>query len=155
MKGVRKRIVVIVGLKQAKIGFVFLYEGHLEECEDCELFKVCMENLEVGRVYRIVNVRAKEFPCKVHEDGVKVVEVVESEIEAAVESRLKVPSVIMTFTPQHCEKASCIYYANCQPKGLVSGDKCSIIEIIDRIKCPLKRSLILATLARVNEQSSS
>jgi uncharacterized protein (UPF0179 family) len=144
-----KKTITLVGLKQAKVGFSFLHEGPSKECEGCELFRVCMTNLEPGRIYKVKEVRNKEFPCSVHEEGVRVVEVVEPELEVSIETRLAFPSGIITFQPQECVEISCKNYKKCVPQGLLSGDRCKILSVEGQVKCPLNRSLVLATVQRL------
>ena len=146
----KKSIITVVGLRQAKLGFSFLNEGILEECENCKLFTVC-RNLEVGRVYVVNKVRDKIFPCKVHEESVQVVEVVESNIETNIENRLAFPYGIITFQLPPCQVMSCFSYGKCSPQGLKSGDKCRILEVkgpTDSM-CPLNRHLVSAILQRI------
>lgn len=148
-------IVTLIGIKQAKVGFSFVHEGSLKECTGCKLFEVCMKNLDQGRVYRITGVRDKLFSCKVHDEGVRVVEVVEPSIEGTLESRLIFPAGIITFQPQECDETSCEYYPKCFPKGLTKGDRCKIVSVSDRIKCPLNRPLVFVTLQRLTDQKTS
>jgi uncharacterized protein (UPF0179 family) len=147
----KKPIITVVGLRQAKLGFSFLNEGILKECENCKLFTVCRTNLEVGRVYVVSEVRDKIFPCNVHEESVRVVEVVESNIETNIENRLAFPYGIITFQLPTCQVMSCVSYGNCSPQGLKSGDKCRILEVKGPTvaMCPLNRHLVSATLQRV------
>jgi len=77
-KAKEEKIITMVGVKQARKGFEFLHESPSEKCEKCKYYRVCIGNLEAGRVYRIVGLREKTFPCPLHEGGVRVVEVVES-----------------------------------------------------------------------------
>ena len=103
-----------------------------------------MSNLEPGRIYRVDVIRDKVFPCKVHEEGVRVVEVVEPDLEAAIESRLAFLGGTVPYQPQECVDVSCINYGKCVPQGLRKGDKCRISDVIEQVKCPLGRSLVLA-----------
>lgn len=147
----KKPVITVVGLRQAKRGFSFLNEGTLKECENCELFKVCRANLEIGRVYVVTEVREKVFPCKVHEESVRVVEVVEPNIETNIENRLAFPCGIITFQLPTCNETGCSNYGKCVPQGLKTGDKCRILEVKEQssVACPLNRRLVSAILQRV------
>ena len=147
----KKPIITLVGLRQAKLGFSFLNDGSLKECENCALFKVCGEKLEIGRAYVVTEVRDKVFPCEVHEEGVQVVAVVEPNIETNIENRLAFPYGIITFQNQICKETLCSNYEKCVPKGLKTGDKCKVLEIKGQIPvlCPLNRHLVSSTLQRV------
>lgn len=147
----KKPIITLVGSRQAKKGFSFLNDKPPKECESCALFKICIAKLEVGRIYAVTEVREKVFPCKVHEEGVRVVEVIEPSIEANIESRLAFPWGTITFQPQTCKEALCPKYAKCLPQGLKIGDKCRIAEVREQVACPLNRHLVLAFLQRVTD----
>jgi len=140
--------ITIVGLRQAKVGFTFLHSTTPEECKSCDLLKTCMENLEPGRVYTVIKARNKTFPCRVHEEGVRVVEVEESNLHVAIEARFSFPLATITFNPQDCGNRCCGNSRFCVPCGLVGGDKCKILEVKERLECPLKRSLLLAVVKR-------
>jgi uncharacterized protein len=143
----KKQTITLVGLKQAKKNFTFIHECQLSECVGCERFNVCMEKLEPGRIYKVQIVRDKVFPCKIHEEGVRVVEVVKPDIEATVERRIAFPGGTISYELQECAKSSCANYALCVPQGLKKGDKCKILEVSKKaVKCPAGRSLLLATL---------
>jgi len=145
--------ITIVGLKQAKKDFLFLHEGPLKECEGCDLYKVCMMNLEPKRVYKVVEVRERVFPCKFHEEGAKVVKVVEPELRVAIESRYAFPQGIITYKTQECKENACANYTNCVPHGLGDGDRGKILEIIGQVQCPLGRPLVLVAFRRLAEQT--
>lgn len=142
------RKITIVGFKQAKKGFTFLHSTALEECKPCELLKTCMESLEPGRVYTVIKVRNKVFPCQVHEEGVRVVEVEEPSLEVAIEPRICFSLATITFHPQGCNNPQCKNIRICAARGLIEGDKCKILEVKERLECPLKRTLVRALVER-------
>lgn len=152
MTNVKKPIITLVGQKQARIGFSFLNEEPIKDCEKCALFKVCITNLEVGRIYSVITIRDKIFPCKIHEEGVRVTEVIEQNVEANIENRLAFPSGIITFQPQKCEEHSCINYNKCFPQGIKNGDKCKVIEIKRNFQCVSGRRLVSVILQLVSEK---
>ncbi len=146
--------ITMVGLKQAKEGFRFLHEGPSKECEGCRLFQVCMMNLEPKRVYQVVEVLEKVFPCPFHEEGARVVKVVEPDLQVAIDRRYVFPQGIITFIPQDCDEGNCEHYPHCVPHGLTAGDKGKIVAIIGPLQCHSERSLVLVTLRRMGEEPS-
>ena len=148
MNNHKKPIITLVGLKQARKSFTFLNGEPLKECEDCELFKICLSKLETGRIYEVTEVRDKVFPCKVHEEGVRVVEATEKDIETNIENKFAFPCGIITFQPQTCDEMLCQNYSKCMPQGLKSGDKCKVVEVREKVVCPLSRQLVSAVLRR-------
>jgi len=144
-----KPIITLVGSRQAKVGFVFLHEGAAKTCEDCRYRRVCIDNLTPGQIYKIVKLRDKSLPCPLHDENVRVVEVQQAEIEAAIESRLAFPDGIITFKPQNCDRDNCPNRHLCLPSLLGGAVRCKVVEVKQPIDCPLSRSLVLALLLRV------
>jgi uncharacterized protein (UPF0179 family) len=139
-------IITLIGEKQARVGFTFLNIGPLDKCKTCEYFGVCARNLETNRVYSVTEVIEGYLPCPVHEDGVRAVKVVETTISAAIPIRTAILDSVITFCPQECENMLCKSRELCLPLGLYDGDKCSVAELKDDIKCPFGRSLKTALL---------
>ncbi len=109
-----------------------------------------MNNLEVGRIYKVVQVRDIEHPCKIH-DLVRVVEVKESEIEATIDTKTAYEGAIIVYEPQQCRNYSCAFIGKCKPEGLKDGDKCKILEIKNKLggSCSLGKNLTLVKLLRI------
>ena len=148
----KKETITVVGIKQSKTGFQFLHAKPLTECENCRLYKVCMTNLEADRVYEIIEVREKQFPCNIHEDGVRIVKVVEADREAAINPKFVFPQAVITLTTQECHNLSCSHYATCVPQGLKNGDKVKILKVKEAIDCPEGHSLVEVILRRLPEK---
>jgi len=144
-----KPIITLVGSKQARTGFTFVYEGPAKVCINCKYKTVCVDNLKRGWVYQVVSLRDKNLPCEIHEGNARVVEVQQAEIKSAIESRLAIPSGIISFNPQYCENEECPNFSLCDPMFLKKGDKCKIADVKNPIDCPLSRSLVFALLLRV------
>ena len=148
----KEETITVVGLKQSKTGFLFLHEKPLTECEKCRLYNVCMTNLEADRVYEIIEVRDKNFPCNIHEDGVQVLKVVEADRDAAINPKFVFPQALITFTAQECHNLSCTHYSTCVPQGLKNGEKVKILEVKEVISCPEGHSLVEVILRRLPQQ---
>ncbi|MFQ6080949.1 MAG: UPF0179 family protein [Candidatus Bathyarchaeia archaeon] len=144
-----RSVITLVGVRQAKEGFVFIHQGPSSGCEDCEYYQVCIKNLETGRVYKVVRLREKVFPCKLHEAGVRVVEVVESDILAALPLKLAIEGAVVTFRKAECDIHACEHYELCVPRGLVNGDHCTVLEVGENVACSKGLSLVKAVLRRL------
>lgn len=129
--------ITIVGKKQAREGFTFIHRGEAEECAECRFRRVCIANLEANRVYEVAYIRERQIPCPIHEDGAQVVEVRESTVKMAIPMKQGFEGAVFTFQPWECKDHDCDRYDVCHPVGLESGDKCKIVEIVGRIRCPL------------------
>ena len=148
-KAKKEKIITMIGVKQARKGFEFLHESPSEKCEKCEYYRVCIGNLEAGRVYRIVGLREKTFPCPLHEGGVRVVEVVESEISAVIPQRIALEGAVITFHKIACGNLACKYRNLCFPVGIYDGDRCEIVELGEKIDCEAGNSLRIVKLRRI------
>ncbi|UCH38122.1 MAG: UPF0179 family protein [Candidatus Bathyarchaeota archaeon] len=146
-----KTVITLVGITQAKKGFTFLHEGTTEGCDNCTLYDVCITNLNAGKIYKVIQIRDKIFPCKIHEDGVRIVEVAEAHIEVNIEKKIAFLNGTITFQPQTCEQFTCSNYSKCVPQGLHAQEKCKILAIQSEIMCPLNRQLVQVRLQQVED----
>jgi uncharacterized protein len=131
----KKTRVTIVGAAYAKPGVQFVYAGKTEECESCSISRVC-HNLEVGRRYEVVAIRAANHSCPVHLKGAVTVDVTESPVDIRVSAGLAKKNTTVLIKLPVCDEA-CEWYAECHPAGVVSGQKYIITEIMpdDQIQC--------------------
>jgi len=134
-------MVTLLNKKVAKPGYRFIHEGKAEECLDCPIRKVCVENLEKGRIYEVIKVRRKKHKCKLIEDEVVVVEVINAPIEIAISPKKAIEEIITSYSSIPCEKI-CPYQSLCKPEGLKEGDKIKIEKVLNRIECPEGQELI-------------
>lgn len=151
MKKENRSFVALVGVRQARKGFVFVHGRPSKECNGCKLFKVCVATLEPDRVYEVVSVRRKTFPCRVHEGGVQVVEVAEKDVEACIDARFAMLGAVIAFHPQECDNTSCENHIRCVPEGIRKGERCKILDLKGRVICPRGLTLFLSFLRRLPE----
>ncbi len=122
--------ITLIGTKLANIGMEFIFKGPTPECDTCKLRNTCM-NLEPDRRYRILGIRGElVHDCPIHEDGVRAVEITESPIIAAMDSRKAFAGSRIVFEPMNCDKTDCPMYEVCHPIGLKEGDRCTIAEVM-------------------------
>jgi len=150
----QKRIITMVGERQARPKFAFLYSGPSRACRGCGYLKVCQEKLDQGSVYEIVKVRDKEIPCNVHEDKARVVEVVEADLSVALNQRETFEGATLTIRSSECDNKSCPNFSICMPPGLQKRGKYRIIRVLGPISCPLRRPLVEVQARRVPKASS-
>ena len=98
-----KKIITLIGNRQAKKGYKFVHLGHLKDCEECKLFQVCMKNLKNNSMYEVIDVRPKKHECIIHEDGVTVVEVKELDIITSIPSNLAFEGAKITYRGVECK----------------------------------------------------
>lgn len=140
-------MITLIGKSLAEEGVKFIYYGVSAECDACRFKNTCIDSLEEGRVYVIIEVKETEHPCPIHEGGkVKVVEVERADIEALVDVKKAFEGSMIAFELPECDK-ECTMRDLCFPEGLYEGDKCKIVKTVgkpvnDCIK-GLKLSLVL------------
>jgi len=128
-------LITLVGEKQSTEGYEFIYMGPLSDCRECRLKTVCF-NLEEGRRYRITKIRDVHHECKVHEGGVRVVEVEKIPVNAALNAKLAIEGSMITFEPLECKNLGCDHYRLCHPLGVKAKSKYKILRVKKEIKCP-------------------
>ena len=129
-------LVTVVGKLQCKEGFEFVFGGPLAECRDCKVRNVCF-HLEENRRYRVKGVREVRHDCKIHEDGVRVVEVEKVPIRAAIPSKVALEGAMLTYEDTECRNLGCENYDLCRPRGTVDGMRFKILKIEhDKVECP-------------------
>jgi len=122
------RIVTLIGATLAHVGVEFIFSGAAGKCDECRLKKSCL-NLDVGRRYRVEKVREDiKHDCYIHEDGVRVVEVIEPPIEVAIDAKHAMKGFKIVFEPVDCEEPE--LFDLCHPLGLKEGDRCTILNVI-------------------------
>jgi uncharacterized protein (UPF0179 family) len=135
------RIVTLISSGQAKPETVFIHRGAGSKCADCEYRKVCVMNVEPGRVYRITKVRDKTLQCKQYETEMKVIEVTHAGIPASLPAKQAISGAIVSFKTPECQNEACVSYELCFPLGLKDGDRCEVLEVTGNLECPEGLSL--------------
>lgn len=96
---------------------------------------VCF-NLEIGMRYRVTGVRTSHHDCKIHENGVRAVEVEKIPLLAAVNSKTAIEGATIAFEKRDCWNIGCDYYRLCSPPGLKTEDKLRVVRLGNEITCP-------------------
>lgn len=139
-------LVTLLGEKQAGKGTEFIYLGPSSDCKNCKLKNVCF-NLKKGRHYEVTKVRDKHHDCSVHEKGVRVVEVKELPIVAAVDEKIGKNNKVKG-EGIDCEYSACVNYEACNPRALQSGKQYKVKKIIEKkMDCTKKKKLKKAELS--------
>ena len=138
-------VITLIGEHLAKEGDEFVYRGPLTECRDCKLKGVCF-NLDTGGLYRIKAVRSVKHLCRIHEEGVRVVEVQKLQQKCALPQKYALEGSTITYEEVKCKSPGCENYRICHPMGLEKNMKFRIHSIDDAIKCPEGHRLVAVTL---------
>lgn len=127
-------LVTVVGENQCKKGFEFVFTGPLAECRDCKVRNVCF-HLEANRRYRVKEVRDVHHDCKVHEEGVRVVEVEKLPTRTALPMKAAVEGSMITFEETDCKYIGCPNFRLCRPAGAAEGMRFRIVSVEGDIEC--------------------
>jgi len=138
-------LVTVVGESQCKRGFEFVFGGPLADCRDCKVKNVCF-HLEQNRWYRVTEVRDVHHDCKIHEGGVRVVEVERLPTRAALPKGYAVEGSMITFEESNCDKLGCPNFKSCRPLGASEGMRFRIASVEGEIDCPKDRKLTVVLL---------
>jgi uncharacterized protein (UPF0179 family) len=121
-------LVTVVGKMQCKVGFEFVFGGPLAECRDCKVRNVCF-HLEENRRYRVRSIREVQHECKIHEDGVRVVEVEKIPMRAMIPAKAALEGAMLTFEEIECRNLRCPNYRLCKPLGALEGMRFKISSV--------------------------
>ena len=141
-------MITLIGNNLAEKGLKFRHYGAASQCEKCRFKNTCIESLEIGRIYRIREVKNTEHPCLIHEGGkAKVVDVEKALIKSAIDSKRAFEGSNIVFSPPECDE-ECDMKELCFPEGLYNEDKCKIAKKIGRPKekCPKGNNLSVVLL---------
>ena len=131
-------MITLIGKKLAKPGQEFIHfgVGNSRECMGCKLRKVC-DNLEVGRRYVVRSSMNKPHEkCKIHEEGVMLVEVEAAEIPTVVTANLAKEGAEVVFMKPDCSEFLCDKWYLCNPEGIRGGDRCEVTKVVEkRVEC--------------------
>ena len=133
-------LVTVVGERQCRKGFEFVFSGPLAECRECKVKNVCF-HLEPNRRYRVTEVREVHHDCKVHEEGVRVVEVEKLPTKTALQAKSAVEGSMIAFEETDCDMIGCANYRLCNPVEAAEGMRFRIISVEDEVDCPRGKSL--------------
>ncbi|WP_373838458.1 UPF0179 family protein [Methanospirillum sp.] len=147
----KKTRITIVGSVYAKPGTQFVYIGRADQCESCTIAQVC-HNLESGRRYEVLAIRAASHHCPVHQGGAVTVDVTDAPVEMRISPELaqKNTTIVMKFI--ECDEA-CDFFAACHPPGVVEGQKYIITEVLesDPVPCRTGPSPVLVRVVPLPE----
>ncbi|MDH3365278.1 MAG: UPF0179 family protein [Thermoplasmata archaeon] len=139
-------LVTVVGKKQCKEGFEFVFGGPLAECRDCKVRNVCF-HLEENRRYRVKSIRDVQHECRIHEEGVRVVEVEKIPLRAMIPAKAALEGAMLTFEESECRSLSCPNYRMCKPLGALEGMRFKIASVENaEVQCEKGERLRVALL---------
>ncbi|MFP4170521.1 MAG: UPF0179 family protein [Methanomassiliicoccales archaeon] len=133
--------ITLIGEHQAKQGEEFVYLGPLTDCRDCRLKTVCF-NLSPGNRYRVIGTRDIHHDCRMHEDGVRVVEVETIPIRCAVKRRYALEGSTVKLDCVKCGRVGCQNFQLCHPPGVAESSKRKVTAVKRELDCPAELRMV-------------
>jgi len=138
--------ITLVGERQARPGFEFVYRGPQPECAPCKVRNACL-NQELGHRYRIARVRDVSHPCLLNEERARVVEVEPMPPDCSLPSRSAIEGAVLAYEKIVCSNAACPNFRTCHPIGIEPGARIRVLDLGPELDCPLGYSLVPAKVA--------
>ena len=129
--------VTLIGEKQAKEGYEFIFRGAVSDCKDCKLKTVCF-SLTEGRTYKVMSVRPIKHQCKLLDTDVNIVEVEEIPTEVGLPDKTAIEGAVFAIEKPSCNNIGCKHYRLCSPVGIKKGTKHKVLKVLETIDCPDK-----------------
>ena len=136
--------------EQAMVGHEFIFNGPASVCEDCRVKAACL-NLTDGKRYRVTRLRDVSHDCPLSEGLVRVVEVEASAPSTSVEANTAREGATISYRASACGNLFCDNFIICRPRGLTDGTKVRIIEVGERVECPLGLGLFTVKVAYADD----
>lgn len=134
-------MITLISYLTAREGFKFVYAGPSPECLNCRFNKVCNSKLEVGQVYEVVKVYGIRNRCPINE-YVVTVEVREAVIEVALNRKVAVEGMTLTYVKMVCEDVKCGNHKKCVPELIIKPVKIKVLKTLNNVNCPKKFELV-------------
>lgn len=135
-----KVVKTLVSKHVAKVGYRFVFSGHLDECAGCRFRSACLGNLEVGVVYEVVRVYDIVNRCPAVGDVVTV-DVRPAEVEIAVNPRAAVEGIVTTYRHIEC-RIPCGYAELCRSPWVTSGSKVKVVSVGGKVSCGAGKNIV-------------
>lgn len=133
----------------ARIGYKFSHQGGTQTCKKCQYLQVCIQQLEVGSTYEILEVRNKEHPCLIDNGIMIVCEVKKINDTISIKTQKYIENLISTREPIECNEVLCENYDYCVSIKYNRVSKIKIIKKMEDIQCPLGYNLVLVEANKI------
>lgn len=131
-------VVTLVPKSLTKRGSNFLFSGTSESCGSCQLRRVCVENVQEGRLYEVLSAKKRKvFACPEYGE-LMACEVKMADVSVNLPAESAIEGITLQYSPARCEEVTCPNYESCLPLGLMTGDTISLIRVKrGTVKCQI------------------
>lgn len=133
----------------AKKGRKFIPINKSNVCDECSVKNACIDNIDMGRLYKITDIRSKTHKCPITGEKVRVVEVTEPSLKLVTEINNEFVGSVKSFNPPNCDYDECNYKELCtNPPGIKKGNLLEITDISKKIDCKKRKRMFLIQAKR-------
>lgn len=133
----------------ATIGYQFTHQGATKICEKCQFIQVCINQLEIGSSYEVVEIKNKEHPCLIDDSIMVVCKVRKINDLLSVQNQKYLENLVLTRKPIDCPEILCDNYDYCVSTKYKQSSKVKIIRKKKNINCPLGYDLVLVEAEKI------
>ncbi|HTT16562.1 MAG TPA: UPF0179 family protein [Thermoplasmata archaeon] len=132
--------ITLLATAQAKAGFVFTYMGPAPVCRTCPYRHACL-TLDVGRRYRVDQVRAVRHPCALQETDAAVVEVKPETRPLVVDRGNAIVGSSVETGRYPCRRLDCPNWDICAGPSLPPKQRFRVTAVRGPAECRIGRTL--------------
>ncbi|MCE7741647.1 MAG: hypothetical protein GOP50_04250 [Candidatus Heimdallarchaeota archaeon] len=136
-------VISLVPKGVAQKGYQFTHLGSTQTCQKCNLLSVCVNSLETGSTYEVIQVREKEHPCLIDNSMMVVCELKQKNDKISVRQQKYLDNVVVTRETIDCVEILCENYDYCVSEKYSKTTKIKILKNLGKINCPLNYQLVL------------
>jgi uncharacterized protein (UPF0179 family) len=142
-----KKMITVIPTVIAKEGYSFSFRRDPgPECTGCKVRSPCLDNLDVGHLYVIKEVRSAEHYCALTGLKAKVAEVQKIQTRISLEKQRIMVGATTTYSKVRCNWKFCPNYTSCVANGLEDGLKIKVKEKQEEVSCPRGFKLVYAVV---------
>ncbi|MHA1199977.1 MAG: UPF0179 family protein [Candidatus Heimdallarchaeaceae archaeon] len=144
-------VISLVPLGVAQEGYQFTHLGSTQTCQKCNLLSVCVDSLETGSTYEVIQVREKEHPCLIDNGKMVVCDLKQANDRITVRHQKFLDNVVLTRETIDCVEILCENYDYCVAVKYNKTTKIKILKNLGKLNCPLNYQLVLVEGEKVTK----
>lgn len=142
-----KQIITLLPKRIAKEGYSFRVSSN-SACITCKFYDVCMSKLIPNKIYVVKGI-VRKIPvgkCLLTGEDLIPVSVSLKPIIISIPCNTAIRNIIIRYHKVTCSIIDCNNRKYCFPYSIYEGEQLRILDIHNKIKCPLGRRLVLVSV---------